>query len=370
MKTTKISPKLEHELIAAVVRGACSPTIVDQKELSKIGRIIHSAITQLAQKGIEAPFKLSTIYTHSISNLGAPKEESRLFLHTVQAVYNTKDNQALGRIAQEKTTLVGILNEASKQLGSGVVELRKFNELVDKQQEGAEVVKSLAELHKDYKGEPEEGIPIHSLPSISSCTRGLQGVWVIGGEPGVGKSTFGLQIGVEVQKSIPVIYYDLDGTGEQWTCYRVAHMVGEENFNDSTEKLFYRSSITSLDSDLLSTPPPAMLVIDSLQTLPLHVLQRRATLDQWMSTFKGICNKGYLVLLISELNRNAYGDVKMSAYKESGGIEYAGSMCAQLHETDGGMLEFHIVKNRHGPKKGHVATLVRNNQYPFWLEEV
>jgi hypothetical protein len=369
-KTVKVATKLEHELLAAAVVGAISPSVIEPKELSKIGRIVHAGIIQLIQQGLNVPIRLSTLFTHCISNLGAPESETKDFLRTIHTLTKSRDTTVLLKVAKEKETLVNILNEASKQLGNGTVELRKFNELVDKQKEGLEPVKSLAEIHQDYRGEPTEGYNIRSLPSISSCTSGVQGVWIIGGEPGVGKSTLSLQVAIEVQTEAPVIYYDLDGTGEQWMCYRVTQAVGKERFQDATNNLYYRSSISSLDSDLLSVPAPALLVIDSIQTLPLHILHRRSTLDQWLTTFKSIANKGYTVLLISEMNRNAYGDVKISSYKESGGIEYAGSMCAQLHETEGGMLEFHCVKNRHGPKKGHIATLVRNDQYPFWMEEV
>jgi hypothetical protein len=364
-KLVKVATKLEHELLAAVVRGAASPSIVDAKELSKIGRIVHNAITQLMQNGLQAPIKLATVFTHCISNLGAPEADTRDFLRAIQTAYASKDHQVLLKVAKEKETLVGLLNEASKQLGSGTVELRKFSEIVEKNREAGEAPRSLAEIHKDYDGEPEAGVMVASLPGIMEITRGVQGVWIIGGREGVGKSTLGLQIAIEVQQHMPVLYYDVDGTGEQWTCYRVTQAVGQEGFEAATANMFYRPFIGSLDSDLMGYKAPAMIVVDSIQTLPYEAKHRRSSVDSWLNTFKALTNKGYIVLIISELSREG-------EYKESSGINYAGALNAEIRasEQDEGLLEFWIKKNRHGPRKGHVATLTRNQEHPFWLEEI
>jgi hypothetical protein len=362
-KLVKVATKLEHELLAAVVRGAASPSIVDPKELSKIGRIVHNAIVQLSQNGLSAPFKLATIFTHCISNLGAPEEDTREFLRAVQTVYTSQDHKVLLKVAKEKETLVGLLNEASKQLGSGLVELRKFSEIVEKNQEAGDIPSSLAET--PYEGDPEPGFICESLPTIMQATRGVQGVWIIGGREGVGKSTLGLQIAIEAQHVMPVLYYDVDGTGVQWVRYRVTQAVGQENFEEATRSMFYRPFIQSLDSDLLSFKAPAMIVVDSIQTLPYEAKHRRSSVDSCLKAFKALTNKGYIVLIISELSREG-------EYKESSGINYAGALNAELRasENDNELLEFVIKKNRHGPLKGHITTLTRNQQHPFWLEEI
>jgi hypothetical protein len=366
-KLVKVATKLEHELLAAIVKGAASPSIVDPKELSKIGRIVHNAIVQLSQNGLTAPFKLTTVFTHCISNLGAPEQDLRMFLNTVSSIAGSKDQKVLLKVAKQKETLVGILNEASKQLGSGTVELRKFNEIVEKNREAGDVPKPLAETHKDYDGEPEQGIMCESLPTIMSVSRGVQGVWIIGAMEGVGKSTLGLQLAIEVQEKIPVLYYDVDGTGEQWVCYRVTQAVGKGQFEEATKNLYYRPSIASLDADLLAYKAPAMIVIDSIQTLPYEAKHRRSSVDSWLNTFKALTNKGYTVLVISELSREGQ-------YKESSGINYAGALNAELEEVEPGVegsdIRFIVKKNRHGPRKGHIATLTRNQQCPFWLEEI
>jgi len=280
----------------------------------------------------------------------------------VQECYSTKDHKVLLKVAKEKETLVKILNEASKQLSSGDVGLRKFTEITEKQQTASEPPKSMSEKFKDYDGEPIEGMPLISLPVISKAARGVQGVWVLGGFEGVGKSTLALQVALDLQSHSKVLYYDIDGTGEQWMVYRVSQAVGKENFEDSTKNVFYRESIEALDSDLIMFPPPAVLVIDSIQTLPYQVQQRRSSVDGWLNTFKALTNKGYVIILISELSREG-------EYKESSGINYAGTVNIELQE-DQDMLAVNFKKNRHGPQKGHITSLVRNAQYPYRLEEV
>jgi len=358
----KIAAKLEHELLAAAIRGACSPSIVDPKELSKIGRIVHASLIQLSKNGLTAPFKLATIFTDCISNRGAPEEDTRQFLRTVQECYSTKDHKVLLKVAKEKETLVKILNEASKQLSSGDVGLRKFQEITEKQQAASDPPKSMSERYKDYDGTPHEGLSIPSFPTITKAARGVQGVWVVGGYEGVGKSTFALQLALELQVYHKVLYYDIDGTGETWMVYRVSQAVGKESFQERTKSIFYRESIESLDSDLITFPPPTVLVIDSIQTLPYQVQQRRSSVDGWLNTFKALTNKGYVIILISELSREG-------EYKESSGINYAGTVNIELQE-DQDMLAVNFKKNRHGPQKGHITSLVRNAQYPYWLEEV
>lgn len=358
-KTVKVAAKLEHELLAAVVRGAASPSIVDPKELSKIGRIVHASIIQLVKNGVETPIRLSTIYTDCISNRGAPEQDTKDFLRVIQEVYQSKDQQVLLKIAKEKEAVVSILNEASKQLSAGDVQLRKFAELAEKHQPG-EKLTPMAELPE---GEPPYGLELESLPTISAAARGVQGVWIIGGREGVGKSTLALQMAIELQHKHRVLYYDADGTGEQWMKYRIQQAVGKDRYDNASKNLYYRSTIETLDSDLSVAPAPAILVVDSIQTLPYNVNQRRSSVDGWLNTFKALSNKGYITLLISELSREG-------EYKESSGINYAGSLNLELQDSEDGALQVIIKKNRHGPKRGHVSTLVRNAQYPYWWEEV
>jgi len=359
-KLVKVATKLEHELLAAVVRGAASPSIVNEKELSKIGRIVHASIISLSKNGLTPPFKLGTIFTDCIGNRGAPEEDLRAYLTELYHIGNSQDTAVLAKLAKQKEALVSILNEASKQLSSGDVSLRKFSELAEKQQDAGEKLTPMSAVEP---GEPPMGIELESLPAISAAARGVQGMWIIGGLEGVGKSTLALQIAIELQEHNPLLYYDVDGTSEVWTRYRIEQAVGKESYEDAARNIYYRAAIDGLDSDLISTPAPAAIVVDSIQTLPYEVSNRRSSVDGWLNTFKKLTQKGYTVLIISELSREG-------EYKESSGINYAGALNMVLEQDEGEMLRVIFKKNRHGPRKGHITTLARNAQYPYWLEEV
>ena len=360
IKRVKIASQLEKELLAAVVKGAASPTIVNAKELSKIGKIVHASIISLSKNGLTAPFKLGTIYTDCLSNRGAPEQDLRAFLSALQACGESTDASVLAKLARQKESLVSILNEASKQLTSGDVSLRKFTEIAEKQAEAGEKLKPMSEVQA---GEPPMGIELEHLPTISKAARGVQGMWVIGGYEGIGKSTFTLQLSIELQREQKLLYYDIDGTSEVWTRYRIEQAVGKQEYENASKNIYYRGSIDNLDGDLISIPPPACLVVDSIQTLPYEVSNRRSSVDGWLNTFKKLTQKGYTVLIVSELSRE--GD-----YKESSGINYAGTVNMILQEEEGGFLDVVFKKNRHGATKGLVTKLARNEQYPYWFEEL
>src|ERR1043165_3639541 len=163
-KRVKIATQLEKELLAAVVQGAASPTIVNEKELSKIGRVVHASIISLSKNGLTAPFQLGTIYTDCLGNRGAPEQDLRAFLSDLQACGETTEASVLAKLARQKEALVLLLNEASKQLASGDVSLRKFSEIAEKQAEAGEHLKPMSEVQP---GEPPAGIELRTLPTIS-----------------------------------------------------------------------------------------------------------------------------------------------------------------------------------------------------------
>lgn len=190
-------------------------------------------------------------------------------------------------------------------------------------------------------------------------------MWIVGGEPGVGKSTLAWQIALELAKNIPVLYYDLDGTGLGDLVERTRMIFGgsKKKAMKALKRFYYREDIAQLDNDLNLIKPPAMIVTDSMQTLPTNLMHRRSSLDKWLVDFKGIVKRGYSMFIVSEVGRGSYGKVYMESFKETGELEYAGSLCARMTgdiEDEEEPIEFHILKNRHGPKHGHITNLERD----------
>lgn len=145
----------------------------------------------------------------------------------------------------------------------------------------------------------------------------------------------------------------------------------------ATKQIYLRDSLRTLQDDLRSCPPPALVVVDSIQKAPTSIEFRRLGLDQWIHRFEAIKRRGYTVLGVSEVQRGLYGEFRkrgvpqgrLSGFKESGEIEYAADIGIQLFQSEQGEhdVEVHVVKNRHRPNRGHLVTLERVNGW--WFKE-
>lgn len=87
------------------------------------------------------------------------------------------------------------------------------------------------------------------------------------------------------------------------------------------------------DVRALAREKPVLVVIDSLQKLPMDFSDRRAATDRWIREFERWRYEHNLVILVvSELKRDLRGGytASESAFKESGGIEYAADLAMTL----------------------------------------
>lgn len=78
---------------------------------------------------------------------------------------------------------------------------------------------------------------------------------------------------------------------------------------------------------------PLLVVVDSLQKLPMSFDDRRGSVDQWIRFFERLRHElDAVFLVISEIKRSAGGkyEANESAFKESGGIEYAADLAMTL----------------------------------------
>jgi hypothetical protein len=78
---------------------------------------------------------------------------------------------------------------------------------------------------------------------------------------------------------------------------------------------------------------PSLIVIDSLQKLPMELEDRRAGVDTWVRVLERVRHEhDAAVLLISEIKRDQKGQYTAheAAFKESGGIEYAADLAMTL----------------------------------------
>jgi len=124
---------------------------------------------------------------------------------------------------------------------------------------------------------------------------------------------------------------------------------------------------------------PLLLVIDSLQKLPMDLDDRRAGVDSWVRLLERLRHEhDAAVLLISEIRRDQRGGYTPheAAFKESGGIEYAADLAMTLTrptaEQESEMcstLRVELARDCDDDPRGAVAAY--RPVFPFYgLEEV
>jgi hypothetical protein len=124
---------------------------------------------------------------------------------------------------------------------------------------------------------------------------------------------------------------------------------------------------------------PLLLVIDSLQKLPMDLGDRRAGVDAWIRLLERLRHEhDAAVLLISEIKRDQRGQYTAheAAFKESGGIEYAADLALTLTRPaadEGGeaasTLHVELARDCDEDPRGAVAAY--RPVFPFYgLEEV
>lgn len=374
MKPIKLAPDLEKALLYGVITGTCSPEIINPDELSKRGKAIHGSVLQLGKHG-RPPHKWHAVMLAATHLLGVEKSDIAPYIEGLKEFDAGSDIGAILRTARNKATLINLINRAGEQLASGDLRISDLVGSIPTNSYGESAKPFSAAVGKKWPKRPQ-GLSIPCFPGITEITRGLFGVWVIAGEPGLGKSTLAWQVALSMARDYPVLYYDLDGTGQEFFIDRTRDIYQDnlKLFKRRTRNIFFRHSASSLEEDLNQIKAPGVVFIDSVQTLPLGVRFAKETLDNWIRRFKEIAQKGFPVFCISEKQRAEYGQANLNGFKGSGDIEYAATVGAHLlgyedNDDENNLVKFVIVKSRHSKRKGHVFDLERDEKRTFWWVE-
>lgn len=366
----QLSGDLEQSLVSAILRGVAPAGVVDPAELSKPGRLVLAALSHLGNP----PFDLRAVYLATTDALGGDRAELKHYLALVNAANVDTSIGDILRIVREKQLLVQLINEAGTQLRDGKLNAGAIVDLVTTTRgDTVRGLMSLADTIGDGLPEPPQGLDVRSLPRVTELTGGIYGLWCFSGEPGCGKTTLAWQIALDVgsgQTGIPVVYYDTEN-GTRVLAHHTAVIFNNDlpRIREATKRIFVRDSISSLDMDLAQVPAPALVVIDSIQKLPVNSQHELSGLNRWVHRGEALKKRGYHVLMISEIPKSKYeAEPHIGDFKGSGEIEYSADMGARLVPIEGtSRSEFWIVKNRHRPEKGFAAVLERQNSW-LWRE--
>lgn len=340
-----ISDDLERSLLAGLIRGVVGADLVPTASLSKLGKVVYDTVVRLDK----AELDYDALVLAGTSIFGAEKRELAPYVSSVLAKSGAGTNEILKSL-EERQALSDVSNEVCRQLAEHVFDPSAFAPLLAPKQ-AAKLEPASTLLKTGKLPAIPSGYPI-SLPSLQKASGGVFGLWAIGGEAKLGKSTLGLQLALEAPG--PVLYYDMEN-GPEVMLYRIGEMYGGnvDLVRTKTQNLYFRRHIRTLASDLASVSEPCLIVVDSLQALPVKMEERRSGIDGWLQRFERLKEDGHATILISEVNA-------LGGYKESGDIVYKVDFGMTLQWQDRDVVAS-IVANRHRPYRGPLCTLVREN---------
>jgi replicative DNA helicase len=218
------------------------------------------------------------------------------------------------------------------------------------------------------------------VASIDRVLHGLSGVVVIQGAPGCNKSTLALQVAQhQAEQGNPSLIIDRENGRERFRL-RLLCMSNRVSTVDALTctKDTLRKYVTKIQNYPLyvCTDPiesadeiskslaalwekhqkPMLLVVDSLQAMPLIAADERLSIQEWMKQLDQLKLdwEGRLTIIVTsekargEGGRN-YSEAKLSSGKGAGGIEYKAEMVLDMRRAnEGSEIIVEIVKNRDG----------------------
>lgn len=266
---------------------------------------------------------------------------------------------------RQRHALVSALTAISAQLTAGTYNPAE----ITKTMTVAEAVPPPVPLwERISKGETKTptGLPV-PFATLQQATGGILGMWVVGGETGVGKSTFALQLAFQTALAkIPVLYYDAEN-GEDVLVNHIMTAYGPAgNVQAATSRLYVRSTMRTLETDVGGFGGPTLIIVDSAQKFGYELGGKsyRDAINSLIRRLEILKRAGHGVVLLSEISRASYGQVSNAGYAETRELEFSADTALQLVAQDG-EVEVHVTKNRHRPRRGLVSVLRRERSWSF-----
>jgi hypothetical protein len=212
------------------------------------------------------------------------------------------------------------------------------------------------------------------IEAIDKAILGLRGIIGIRGAPGTNKSTLSLQIAHHYAKNHgPVIFYDRENGINRLRLRMLAQVLTmseveiirailkEEEIPFELIKtlpfhVITKASIPELYEvvkEQVKKGKRPLLVIDSLQKLPMNMEDRRGSIDSWLiaiDEWKVEFQQDFRCLIISEKNYSNYYNPMLGGSKDSSEIEYTIEVFLDLrpHPENREIVICTVAKDRDG----------------------
>jgi replicative DNA helicase len=267
-----------------------------------------------------------------------------------------------------------------------------------------DVLNMASERERKYQetGKPVMGIKT-GIAKLDELLNGLnQGLYILAGGPGVGKTTFSLQVGVEVcRQGFPVFYVTYENSPESLilkaVCARadvtprdiergVGHADQLGRFRLAASELQVALALLVIIEGTVSLrmgdirakilkvlhesgSTTCLVVVDYLQRAAMAqgYTEMRHNVSSLVTHLRDLAN--YLrspVLALSSQNRaSGYNSRDLESLKESGELEYTGDTVLFLNKDDRGAIpparsiELTVKKQRFGPEEEKVPLIFR-----------
>ncbi len=273
------------------------------------------------------------------------------------------------------------------ELQKAVFDYDMTKRVIPEQRTEAEAIDdTVAELSEDAAGYPT------GFCRLDATIGGLKpGLFIIAGPPSAGKTTYVKQLADQVAEktdaAVPVLFFAYEQSAYDLRVKSLARLSGIDNEQIKSGKVINRlddsicqykaigRNMKIIEADQRHTVDairlivqqerhrtgkPPIVIIDYLQIMPSGPAgqdqDRRVQIDTMISEFRRVARDTRAsVVLVSNMARAEYKDAKMTAFKESGGIEYSADVAAVMKVDSDTAKErtvsLVILKNRNGRRR-------------------
>ncbi len=360
---------LEQTVLYSLIHGSIQPIQLKPhiSLFSKTGKAVYQSVNWLLGRGQTPPFAINSVELTCVEQFGTSQSETEAYCHELKYRVSGKEILEVLKGASQKLKLLDLQQAVVKQMTDGDFDPSVFDTIIKESTDSEGGLLSLSEESQEWGMDDDferpTGIRLGDrLRSLQEHSGGLTGFWVVGGTPGVGKSTLSWQLALIAGQERPVLYYDLENTKRvlfRRTVKTVDGDVGKAH--ETLRRIYVRNNPREIFGEVQQLGEPGVIIIDSLQKLPSNVHTKRESLEEWLAKLDSLKHEGHTIVVVSQLNREE------GSYKGTNDIEHTADFGIKM-ESNSSNVSFsnvYIEKNRHGPQMGFVCQLRRENTWLF-----